>query len=607
MTKPRFGSRKFSTHGRGNQIQSLPERKIATFRDFRRGYTPSEQRQNVEPGASPVTFNVEVREDNGIQRVPGTKVVANYSSGVKEIALFPTLNQLVFLVLVAPPLIGFRDYQGSVRWFNLGLADRDEFAYTTFGGVFFFSDGINVWYYDGIDHYPERLPQAPMARDYASFAGRIFAFGTEIDGQFEPLGVQWSDADSNLKHWDGLGSGFELLINDVSSGDEILAGIPMNLDMMAIMMRQSIWLGRFTGQLGRPADFSVRVVGVGAINKRVCTLSRFGVIFLSDNGVYLFDGNEATLLSESVNSDLLPLDYDNLKSYHAVYDPKRKRYILFTPTRMWTYEVEKDRWLYRTMTSFSGAMYPTQIDGIRWFEAVGAWNEQSDLIWLDFAPKNIGELTLYMLGDQTDSGGSLRRTLAEESYESGCFFGQQFKAYWETRLTDEQDASRLVSSVKQLVEYRGSGCLRLYLPEEDNRYEQVLQTELDIRDYPATAIFNAQKVGKGTGIGVEFCEVACPGAPGIPPEPEPDPDPDPDEPDPQVTEWSGMTIFSDVHASTPPEDSQQHAPLEMACFTWCDEEVCGGPGGFLVWFSNNPEHLEQNCDHPDNPIPGMLS
>jgi hypothetical protein len=595
MTKPRFGDSRLSTYSRGQQVQALPERKIVTFRDFRRGYTPSEQRQMVDPAASPVTFNVEVRRDNGIQKVPGTKLIEPFFRNPSELALHPTLNELVDLVLVAAPEVGFRHPNGDTDWYNLGFALSGEFAYTTFGGTFFFTDGVRVWYKLSPAEAPVALPGAPVARDYASFAGRVFGFGAVIEGQFEPLGARWSAANSDFRDWSGFGSGFELLINDVSAGDKILAGIPMGLDLIAVMMRQSIWLGRFTGNALRPADFSVRVSGVGAINKRVCVLTRFGVIFLSDNGVYIFDGNEATLISKDINADLIPIDYENLDAYHATYDPMRKRYVLFTPDRVWTFEVEHQRWLYRTFSSLSAVMYPTQIDGIRWFEAIGQWNEQSELIWLDFAPRNLGELTLYMLGEQLDETAVVRRVLSEESYESECFFGEPFAGYWETKLADEQNATMLVTSMEQVVEYRGGGCLRLWLPDEDNIYEPVVQTLLAERDYPSTAVFNAQKVGKGTGIGIEFCAAECETF-------EPPP-----EPEIEVA-WTGFMFFSDVHSSTPVEDSQQvGGPLEIACYQDCDEEVCGGPGGWLVWYSNNPEELEQGCAHPNNPIPGLIA
>ena len=78
------------------------------------------------------------------------------------------------------------------------------------------------------------------------------------------------------------------------------------------------------------------------------------------------------------------------------------------------------------------------------------------------------------------------------------------------------------------------------------------------------------------------------------------------EPEPEVPEWSGFTIFSDVHASTPLGDEQQLTQLQLACYIDCDEPECGGPGGWLVWWSNNPDHLAQGCSHPDNPFGYLL-
>jgi hypothetical protein len=127
------------------------------------------------------------------------------------------------------------------------------------------------------------------------------------------------------------------------------------------------------------------------------------------------------------------------------------------------------------------------------------WNNQVELIWLDYAGENIGELTLYMIGDR-----NLIRTLEREDQASTTYFGAAFRPYWETRLHDEQDARKLVVSVSQLVEYEGEGTLGIYLPNMDNQYDKVLDVTLANRSYPSTAVFDAQKIGKGTGIGIEL-------------------------------------------------------------------------------------------------------
>jgi len=612
MPNEKFGSNKYRNLGRGQEIQSLPERKVLTFRDFRRGYTPSEQRQMVDPAASPVTHDMEIREDNRIWRAPGTAFIESFAERQPyRLGLHPSLTGMVQLALWNPPEIGFRgSAEGpSIIWTNIGAADR-SFASTTFGGTFIFSDGLRVWYRESHNAPIYLLEDAPPALSYVSFAGRVFAGHTMIDGRWEPLGIRWSAANSDYRDWDGFGSGFELLINDISSGDRIQALVPMSLDFLAVMMRHSIWVGRFTGQALRPVDFgtSPRTTGIGTVSGRTAKLSRFGVFFLSDNGVYLFDGNSATLISEGINAELLPLDYNRLEEYHAVYDPIKVRYVLFSPDgKTWIYEIEKERWLKRSFTSIDSVMFPSQVDPIRWFEILGNWLEQEEVRWVDLAGQNPGDLRLQMLGDQIDITGELRRVLVRESRRYTTYFGVPFVPYWETRLYDEQDSAKLVSSVKQLVEYEGEGCLRIYLPEEDNRYERVVEAILDYRDYPSTAVFNAQKVGKGTGIGIEFCdevpEILPVPAPEFPYE-EYESEYDPEFPDyeyePEV-EWTGFSIFSDVHSSTPVEDSQQSAPLELACFIWCDEPECGGTGGWVAWWTSDPEDLMLGCSSPNNP------
>lgn len=530
MANQRFGSRSFGDIGRFNQIQALPERKIITFRDFRRGYTPSEQRQMVELNASPNTHDMVIRLDNRLESAPGTSPVESYGQTItfpesgydyaeamapflaqpKRIALHPTLNETVDLVLYTPPGIGFRNEQFT-SWYNLEMADRDEFAYTTFGGTFLFTDGLKVWERETSGRDPLLMDEMPIARDYVSFGGRVFAFSTLIDGGYEPLGVRWSAASSNYRDWTGLGSGFELLINDVSVGDKIMTAIPMSLDFMAVFLRQSIWVGKFTGLVDNPAEFSVRVSGVGTVNRRTAKLSRFGVFFLSDSGVYLFDGNTATHISKDLDAELIPIDYTQLNAYHATYDPMGKRYILFTPTTCYIYEVEYQRWLKRIFSVLDALMYPTQIDATRWFELVGDWNNQSSFVWLDYAGTNIGELNLLMLGDQIPSSAYLGsddyapvRTLAREDRASRSYFGVPFRPYWETKLVDEQDAQDLITIKKQLIEYEGYGPIKLYMPNEDNQYEEVITAGLAPRTYPSLAVFNAEKVSKGTGIGIEF-------------------------------------------------------------------------------------------------------
>jgi hypothetical protein len=211
MTAPNkeFGSRKFQDYGLGREIEEFPERKIITYDDFAGGYTSGVQRHRTEPIASPNTQDFMVRTDGRLQRVPGTKLVHDFGPRIPtDLALHPNLNSIVQLVLVAPPEVGFwrqppappyDEYEEVEQesWFDLGFADRGEFASTVFGGTLIFTDGIRAWSRNAHGGEPKLREGIPAARSYASFAARVFAGGTLIDGRFEPLGIRWIGAAGN--------------------------------------------------------------------------------------------------------------------------------------------------------------------------------------------------------------------------------------------------------------------------------------------------------------------------------------------------------------------------------------------------------------------------
>lgn len=70
-------------------------------------------------------------------------------------------------------------------------------------------------------------------------------------------------------------------------------------------------------------------------------------------------------------------------------------------------------------------------------------------------------------------------------------------------------------------------------------------------------------------------------------------------PENPLEDFSGFVFFSDVHSCTPAGDSQQSVNLRLIDFVFCDEPECGGPGGWLTWFSNDPTATPES---PENPL-----
>lgn len=73
------------------------------------------------------------------------------------------------------------------------------------------------------------------------------------------------------------------------------------------------------------------------------------------------------------------------------------------------------------------------------------------------------------------------------------------------------------------------------------------------------------------------------------------------EPPPPPPALFDLVFFSDVHSCTPTGDAQQYAALRMVDIVDCNDEVCGGPGGWLGWWSNDPDATPDDPDNPLNP------
>ena len=84
-------------------------------------------------------------------------------------------------------------------------------------------------------------------------------------------------------------------------GDEI-TGVKALGDRLVIFKQHSIWLAFFTGSSDIPFTFQKTQSDVGTVSSHSIQKVNNGLIFLSDDGVYFFDGNNSTKLSDKVNN-----------------------------------------------------------------------------------------------------------------------------------------------------------------------------------------------------------------------------------------------------------------------------------------------------------------
>jgi hypothetical protein len=239
-------------YGRGHYIQSLPEAKYAAFINFSGGLDYREAREDVPQNSSPSALDVEVTHRDRLRPVPGTTSVEELTHTPNQLVLHASLEFTSELVMFDPPFIGIRT-SDETEWFDVGLPEGDrKFAYVNFGGTLLFSNGrIGLYAKEAGETEVELVEGGPAAHTLASFAGRVFAGAAIIGGNREPLGISWSGASSDHDEWEVFndqgvqtGAGFELLIDDMIQGNYIVALRTMGLDFMAILLRNSIWIGR---------------------------------------------------------------------------------------------------------------------------------------------------------------------------------------------------------------------------------------------------------------------------------------------------------------------------------------------------------------------------
>jgi hypothetical protein len=495
----KFGSRD-PIRGRYREIQpeNMPQKAVVHYADFSKGYDSSDATTDVPENVSPFMQDIEVTVHDSLVRCPGVTHDEEFGreSMLPQMILHASLDNRSELLFLDPPYIGVKT-TGETVWYDVGLVKGNQYTYTNFGGSLIFGNGIQTAYVRQPDATTvEELPSAPVARTYATFAGRVWAGGATIDGRYEPLGLVWSSAFSNYEDWTGVGSGFELLISNVMSGDRVVALRPMGLDFMAIVCRRSIWIGRRTGLRDRPADFQPRVPGIGAINEASVCVTRFGVIFLSDTGVYLFDGNNVELISKNINKDLLPLNMDNIDKYSASYNPFSKRFYLHTPRETWVYDLDYNRWYRRSLIARASQVFTEQFDHITWGELIGTWGEQKS-IWADYSKEEGHNYKHFFLSDML---------LGVEDKHADYNFNDPLEPIWETATGQSNLPTELTFIDDIMLHYREQGLLEVSLMDNEGHFQQVVDLFLPMADKEVVSRKRLIHAGRGVGMRVKWLD-----------------------------------------------------------------------------------------------------
>lgn len=491
-------------YGKGYPVQQLPAAQTARYKDFSGGYYAGDSDEDVPPNTTPGGTDVEVTRKDRIIRAPGTAAFeALVGRSPEQLAIHAGLGYRSELILFDLPFIGFKR-EAATTWVNAGLVPGDPvtdmYFYATFGDDFLFQNGAqNVYKHTFGTDTVEIVNGVPLGHTMAVFAGRLWVGAGIQDGNFEPLGVDWSGVNGYNDRDIDNGAGQELIIQDTGLGDRLVALRPMGFDYMAMLFRRSIWIARRVDDLNRPADFVARVTGKGCVHERTAKTTFGGVIYLSDEGVELFDGNDSQHLSEAIDAEILPLDYANIHKYTATFNPQSQRYTLVVPGKaVYVYDALRKRWYKRTQLAIDVVPFATQFHSVTWAEMVGSWDAQA-LTWKGFAPNEIDTPDTVFLGQKVDTTYHIEK----ESQASAFYFDRPQVPLWICPVTEQEKDIGLITTQELRVTYVGTGTLGYQLRNNDGDLVHVSQAVFPVQAAPKTKKLTGIFTGKGVGLALE--------------------------------------------------------------------------------------------------------
>jgi hypothetical protein len=428
----------------------MPGETTVNIGSFVGGYRTDMSAEALPETASPLLLDFEVTRGDRLVRAPGTTEVEILEHVPSAALVHSNLDASSELLLFAAPFVGVKR-AGATVWTNEGLLDKGHWVGTNYAGSFIFTNGRELVYSREPNDANIRATTVPVGRTLAAWNNRLWIGNTVIGGNFLPMGVCWSGANGGFEDFTGVGTGFEELIYDFAADDGIVALRPMSLDFMAILCKKSLWIAARSGDINEPGLISPVEPGIGCVSESTARVVYGGVEYLSDVGVQIFDGQKSNNVSEQINAELLPLDYEHIDQYWGHYDAKHRRYLLGTPDGTWVHDISFNRWYKRSLIAARGINFPAELIATTWDNDSGSWDEADD-DWADYDPHGEPDRTVFMIGNK----------LHAEDYVSLTYFDTPFVPTYRTKQYIGAKIGEFVTVKGMQIRYIGKGELEVY-------------------------------------------------------------------------------------------------------------------------------------------------
>lgn len=265
---------------------------------------------------------------------------------------------------------------------------------------------------------------SPAARFVIGFADRAVAAYTTANPQL----VQWS-VSGDVTTWTGAGSGSASLVEDPTAAMDEITGLTVQRDNLMIYRRNSIWVGKRTGQASPAIGFTSQVQGIGNMAPMsLRNVGSTGDIFLGPDDVYLYHpGNrEPIRIGTPIQKEIFDnLNRAALNNVHACYIRDEQKYVLWVPvssetypTRGWEFDVRR----YRTSQQLVWRRRDANGNGDSISASFGG--RTGGLTDVDSVHKmvlgtELGETFDSDASDTTDDGGTITLTYESPEFTTG--------------------------------------------------------------------------------------------------------------------------------------------------------------------------------------------
>lgn len=159
------------------------------------------------------------------------------------------------------------------------------------------------------------------AKYVAVYQGYTLLANVTVSGVVYPNRVYWSALDS-ISSWDSAD------FRDVNTGDgQSITGLKVLGESIVVCKTRSIWTGQFTGDADIPFVFGESRSYVGAVADESIQVIDNGLMFLSSDGFYFFDGNNSFKASDRINATLDTFAKNRFSECVSSFNATLNRYI----------------------------------------------------------------------------------------------------------------------------------------------------------------------------------------------------------------------------------------------------------------------------------------